>query len=77
MAQFVQIGNRAVNMDLVASVEFEMTMLPTNEELPVVYLYPIPVRSDDEAWIISFEGDDYEHFKSWWDNNHSCVYVIK
>jgi len=76
MAQFVQIGNRAVNIDMVASVEFEMVMLPTSEELPVVYLYSIPVSLDDVPRIASFEGDDYEHFKSWWDN-HSCVYVIK
>lgn len=75
MAQFIQIGNAAVNMELVASVEFETYSRDDGEE-PIVYLYPVPVRSDDAVWVASFADDDYEAFKSWWDTK-SGVYVIR
>jgi len=70
MAQFLQIGDKAVNMDLVAVVTFGTDKQGMGGELRrVISLYP----AEGEDTLAIFWGENAERFMAWW-NEHAPLY---
>jgi len=61
MANFVQIGEYAVNMDHVVTVQFA----PAAVEL----VFDFAVALEDGPYFVSFTGEDRDAFLAWWEND--------